>query len=96
MTQSSNPLPCVSICVPTYRGAAYLANTIESVLAQTFTDFELVIIGDNSPDETRSVVARYSDPRIRYLKNQHNLGPEGNWNRCLQEARGRYFKLIPH
>lgn len=95
MTQSSNPLPCVSICVPTYRGAAYLANTIESVLAQTFTDFELVIIDDNSPDETSNVVASYSDPRIRYLKNPHNLGPEGNWNRCLQEARGHYFKLLP-
>lgn len=95
MTQSSNPLPCVSICVPTYRGAAYLANTIESVLAQTFTDFELVIIDDNSPDETSNVVAGYNDPRIRYLKNVHNLGPEGNWNRCFQEARGRYFKLLP-
>lgn len=87
--------PCVSVCIPSYRGDAHLAATIESVLSQSFSDFELLIIDDNSPDETDRVVARYSDPRIRYLKNPHNLGPEGNWNRCLKEARGRYFKLLP-
>ena len=87
--------PYVSVGIPTYRGAAHLAETIESVLAQNFTDFELLIIDDNSPDETDNVVASFNDPRIRYLKNPHNLGPQGNWNRCLEEARGRYFKLLP-
>jgi len=87
--------PAVSVCIPCYRGAAHLGAAIESVLAQTFTDFELVIIDDNSPDNTDEVVAGFADPRIRYLKNPHNLGPEGNWNRCLDEARGRYFKLLP-
>jgi glycosyltransferase involved in cell wall biosynthesis len=87
--------PLVSICIPSYCGAAHLAATIESVLAQTLTDFELVIIDDNSPDETDRLVASYTDPRIRYLKNPRNLGPEGNWNRCLDEARGRYVKLLP-
>ena len=58
-------------------------------------DLELVIIDDDSPDNTSEIVARYDDPRIRYVRNPHNLGPEANWNRCLEEARGRYFKLMP-
>jgi glycosyltransferase involved in cell wall biosynthesis len=84
-----------SICIPTYCGAKHLAATIESVLAQSFTAFELLIINDNSPDETDRIVAGFNDPRIRYIKNPSNLGPEGNWNLCLKEARGHYFKLLP-
>jgi glycosyltransferase involved in cell wall biosynthesis len=88
-------LPTASVCIPTYRGAAHIETAIESVLAQTFDDFELVVIDDNSPDDTRAAAARYTDPRIRLLSNAKNLGPEGNWNRCLEEARGRYVKLLP-
>lgn len=91
----TSAVPDVSVCIPCYRGAAHLAAAIESVLAQTLTDFELIIIDDNSPDNTDEVVASFTDPRIRYLKNPSNLGPDGNWNRCLDEARGRYFKLLP-
>jgi len=72
-----------------------LSQTIDSVLAQSFSDFQLIIIDDNSPDDTETVVARYNDSRIRYLRNPSNLGPEGTWNLCLEEARGRYFKLLP-
>jgi glycosyltransferase involved in cell wall biosynthesis len=85
----------VSVCIPTYKGAHQLAATIDSVLSQTFGDFELLIIDDNSPDKTAEVVAGFADPRIRYLRNSVNLGPQGNWNRCLAESRGRYFKLLP-
>lgn len=90
-----NRVPLVSVCIPSYRGAAHLAETIESVLSQELGDLELIIIDDNSPDETDRVIASYNDPRLRYYKNPQNLGPEGNWNRCLEEARGRYFKLLP-
>lgn len=90
---SENPL--VSVCIPTYRGAAHIAATIESVLSQSLIDLELLIIDDNSPDETLQVVESFKDKRIRYLRNPANLGPEGNWNRCLQEASGKYFKLLP-
>jgi glycosyltransferase involved in cell wall biosynthesis len=93
MAQDSTPV--VSVCIPAYRGAAYLQRAIDSVLAQTFADFELLVVDDNSPDETASIVARYDDPRLRYVRNATNLGPEGNWNRCLEEARGTYFKLLP-
>jgi glycosyltransferase involved in cell wall biosynthesis len=87
--------PTVSVCIPTYRGAAHIAETIESALAQTFADFELIVIDDGSPDETGQVVARYRDPRLRYVR-EPNAGVEENWNRCLRFARGRYFKLLPH
>lgn len=90
----SNPL--VSVCIPTYRGAAFLAATIDSVLNQSYPDFELWILDDNSPDGTQNVVSKYSDPRIKYIRNMKNLGPEGNWNRCLELAQGKYFKLLPH
>ena len=88
--------PLVSVCIPTYRGAAFLAATIDSVLAQSYRNFELWILDDNSPDDTQAIVSRYSDPRIKYIRNTENLGPEGNWNRCLQLAQGEYFKLLPH
>ncbi|MFT3906014.1 MAG: glycosyltransferase [Steroidobacteraceae bacterium] len=88
--------PAVSVCIPTYRGEAHLAAAIESVLAQGFADLELVVVDDHSPDATQSIVASYKDARIRYLRNDTNLGPQGNWNRALAEARGRYFKLLPH
>jgi glycosyltransferase involved in cell wall biosynthesis len=87
--------PKVSVCIPTYAGAGHLAATIDSVLAQTFPDFELLIIDDRSIDSTVEIVKRYQDPRIRLLVNESKLGAEGNWNRCREEARGDYFKLLP-
>ncbi|MDP3441090.1 MAG: glycosyltransferase family 2 protein [Azonexus sp.] len=88
--------PKVSVCIPTYRGGPTIGASIESVLAQSLRDFELLVIDDCSPDDTAAIVASFSDSRIRYLRNEHNLGPAGNWNRCLKEARGQYFKLLPH
>lgn len=88
--------PLVSVCIPTYRGAAFLGATIDSVLHQSYPHFEVWILDDNSPDDTQAVVSQYSDPRINYIRNARNLGPEGNWNRCLELAQGKYFKLLPH
>ena len=87
--------PAISVCIPSYRGAAHIGAAIESVLSQTLTDFELLIIDDNSNDDTANVVRQFRDPRIRFLQNPVNLGPQENWNRCLHEARGTYFKLLP-
>ena len=85
----------MSVCIPTYKGEAFLAAAIDSVLAQTFDDFELIVIDDHSPDGTGELVTRYADSRIRYFRNEQNLGPQDNWNRCLAQARGKYFKLLP-
>ncbi len=88
--------PKVSVCIPTYQGEATLGAAIESVLAQSHSDFELIVIDDASSDSTRAIVERFTDPRLVYLRNEYNLGPQGNWNRCLDMAQGKYFKLLPH
>lgn len=90
-----HPKPLVSVCIPTYRGAAHLQAAINSVLEQSLSDLELIVIDDNSPDSTQELMTGYADPRIRYLRNPENLGPEGNWNRCLYEAHGQYLKVLP-
>jgi len=87
--------PLVSICIPTYLGARHIATAIDSVLNQTFTNFELLIVDDNSRDNTLAEVVKFSDSRIRVLNNKNNIGAQGNWNRCLDEARGKYIKLLP-
>ena len=95
-SQHKMPNPLVSVCIPTYRGAAFLGAAINSVLDQSYPDFEVWVLDDSSPDDTPAVMARYSDRRIKYLRNANNLGPQGNWNRCLEVAQGKYFKLLPH
>jgi len=88
--------PLVSVCIPLYNGALYIREAIESVLAQTLEDWELVITDDCSTDGSSEIVAAYSDPRIRYVINKECLGAEGNWNRCVNEGRGKYRKLLCH
>lgn len=90
------PRPLVSVCIPTYQGAQTLGDTIDSVLAQTLPDFELLVVDDGSHDATAEVVARRCDARLHYHRNPRNLGPQGNWNRCLELARGDYVKILPH
>ena len=87
--------PLVSVCIPTYQGAPYIEAAIRSVLAQTYTNFELIVVDDASPDNTCAVVERIQDPRLRIVRHATNAGAEGNWNRCLAEARGKYVKLFP-
>lgn len=92
----STAQPKVSICIPTYNYGQFIAETIESVMAQTYTDYELVVVDNCSSDDTRSIVSSYSakDVRIRYFCNESNLGMVGNWNRCLNYARGEYIKIL--
>ncbi len=88
-------VPEVSVLIPTYNYAHCLDEAVTSVLSQTFTSFELIIIDDCSKDNTDEVVEKYlSDPRVRYVKNERNLGLVGNWNKCLSLASGKYIKLL--
>jgi glycosyltransferase involved in cell wall biosynthesis len=87
--------PKISVLIPTYNYARYLDQAIQSVLNQTFTDFELIIVDDNSSDNTNTVMQKYlADKRISYYKNPTNLGLPGNWNKCLSLAKGKYLKFL--
>lgn len=83
--------PAVSVIMPAYNGAAWIGETIESVLAQSFADFELVIVDDCSTDHTWQVLQGFSDPRIRCFKAERNGGPVRTRNLAFAEARGRYI-----
>lgn len=88
--------PKVSICIPTYNYARFLPEAIDSVLNQTFADYEILIIDDCSEDNTREVVGEYAkkDARITFKINPINIGMVNNWNVCLSEARGEYIKPV--
>ena len=90
------PLPKISVLVPTYNYARFLPEAIESILAQEFTDYELIISDDASTDESAEIIRRYAarDPRIRAEFHPVNLGMVPNWNWCLQQARGEYVKYL--
>lgn len=84
--------PAVSVLMPVYNGARYLRASIESVLAQTFREFELLISDDGSSDDSREIAASFADPRIRILGGPPPGGLFRNHNALLAEARGRYIK----
>lgn len=90
--------PAVSIGMPVYNGAKYIESAIDSILAQTYTDFELIISDNASTDATEEICRRYAaaDPRIRYSRNPTNLGAAPNYNRVIHLARGRYFRHAAH
>lgn len=90
---SSAP-PTVSVCIPTYNYGHFLGAAIDSVLAQEFGDFELVVVDNASEDDTPAVVAARSDPRLRHHRNERNLGLFGNFARCLELARGEFVKFL--
>ena len=80
--------PLVSVCIPAYNNAAYIKDTIDSILRQTYTNLELVICDDNSKDDTVEVIESIKDSRIKLIKNEKNLGMSGNWNNCLKHCTG--------
>lgn len=84
----------VSIITPSYNTARFIAETINSVLAQTYTNWEMIIVDDCSKDDTDAVVATFADPRIRYLKNEKNSGAAVSRNRALREAKGKWIAFL--
>lgn len=86
----------VSIITPSYNTAGYISETIRSVQAQTYANWEMIIVDDCSTDDTDAVIAQYivADSRIRYIKNEVNLGAALSRNRALREARGRWIAFL--
>jgi len=84
-----------SVIITTYKRPHYLSEAIESVLAQSFKDFELIIINDDSPgEETEKVILSYNDPRIKYIRNEKNLGAAKSLNIALNNAKGEYIAIV--
>ena len=90
-----NTVPKVSVLMPAYNAASFIEDAIQSVLAQTFTDYELVIVDNCSTDSTKEIIAQYlSDKRIKYFRNETNIGVVGNFNKCFSHAQGDYLKVL--
>lgn len=86
--------PFFSILIPTYNRSSTLKCAIESVLLQSFDDFEIIVIDDCSPDDTQEVVKSFQDKRIRYYRNKKNLGTEGNIKKAFSYPKGEYIFTI--
>ncbi len=88
-------MPKVSIITPTYNVEPYIAQCIESVLAQTLTDWEMILVDDASTDGTVAVIERYlGDPRLKLFRNETNQGAGYTRNRCLDEATGEWIAIL--
>ena len=94
MAAIDGPTPAVSVGVPVYNGERYLREALDSLLAQTFTNFEIVIADNASTDGTATICSEYAarDGRIRYVRNRTNIGLVGNFRRVFELSRAPYFK----
>jgi len=84
--------PTVSVVIPAYNAERYIGETLQSVLAQTYRDFEVVVVDDGSTDGTREIVRRYGE-RVRLIE-QPNSGPSAARNRGIREARGEFIAFV--
>lgn len=91
-------LPLVSVGLPVYNGERFIREAIESILAQTFADFELIVCDNASTDGTEAIVREYAarDPRIRYERGTINRGAAFNYNRVTELSRGKYIRHAAH
>src|SRR5690242_8968780 len=90
--------PKVTVGMPVYNGERYMRFALDSLLAQDFQDFEIVISDNASTDRTSEICAEYAarDSRVRYHRNATNIGASPNYNRTFELARGQYFKWCAH
>ena len=96
MKMANHQNPNVSVCIPVWNGGVYIALAIESVLQQSYSDFEIIISDNASTDDTVKIVEGYMQlhPQIRLQRNEENIGLVGNFNGCLKLAQGNYIKFL--
>lgn len=87
-------LPKVSVIIPTYSGAAFLGEAIQSVLGQTYSNFELIIVNDASPDRTTEIVTQFDDQRLKYIVHDKNQGADQARHTALQASTGDIIALL--
>ena len=93
MTMPQKNFPKVSVILTSYNHAAYIATAIESVLAQTLTDWELLIVDDGSTDNSRDIIRNFDDPRIKFFLHEQNRGPRLAVTDAIKSARGKYIAV---
>lgn len=86
--------PAVTVFMPVYNGEKYLKESMDSILNQTFRDFEFLIINDGSTDNTVQIIQSYTDPRIRLLENEKNMGLVPTRNRGIKESAGKFIAIL--
>lgn len=91
MVNQAPPLVC--ICIPTFNSANTLAETLESILRQRYTNIVVLIVDNASTDNTLEIAKKISDPRIEIHAHSENIGAEGNFNRCISLAKGKYTAI---
>ena len=84
-------MPIVTVLMPVYNAGKFLRDAVDSILKQSFSDFEFLIIDDGSTDESQSIIRSYKDSRIKFVQNEKNLGVAATLNRGLALARGEYI-----
>jgi len=92
--KNNNDEPLVSVVMPIYGVERFVAEAVDSVLSQTFTDFEFIIVDDVSPDNSRAICEEYNDERIRIVVHETNRGLAGARNTGIRQARGKYIALL--
>src|SRR5438094_2743094 len=91
MAGEKNNDPLISVLLPVYNASAYLATAIESILTQTFRNYELIIINDGSTDDSLSIIRSFTDDRIKLIDNPANIGLIESLNKGIDLARGKYI-----
>lgn len=86
--------PLVSVCIPTFNRGHLLRKAIQSVISQTFHDFEIVVVDDHSQEDIESHTFFVNDNRIRYIRNSRNIGMVANFNKCIEVAEGKFVSIL--
>jgi len=84
----------VSICVPSYNNSVLIGYAIKSALCQTYSDIEIIVVDNDSADDSERVVHSFGDERIKFSKNSENIGMTRNWNKCISKASGEFICLL--
>lgn len=90
-------MPKVSICIPAYNQTIYLKNTLDSIIGQSFTDYEVIITDDSTSDLVEKLISTYDfHGKLRYFRNSNQLGTPENWNESIRRSEGKYIKILHH
>ncbi len=94
MNRENHPRPKVSVCIPSYNNSDLIGYAIRSALGQTYSDIEVIVVDNDSADDSERVVRSLSDERVKFSKNSVNIGMTRNWNKCISMASGEFICLL--